>query len=342
MSNMKTVITVILSCFSTILLSQEVIQNTDTPKSPGAGRVIQIEEVFVVPETGDDYVLQNPRMLKISDKGDFVILDQTAVLEFDNNMKHIRTYAPEQEQVMLHNMQLTGDLIHAYNRMYPPYLYTFNRNNDKVKKLMARDRLHMFLYEYLNRFYFMGSSMYSLNEKGKDYKEEASLKVKSDETIDGRSRIVVTQDPKTAIDMDAELAYVSNTPEYLIKQIDLKTSEILRTFSRPYDRVPSGAQPPWPEYKLDILNVLFANDQIWAITSTDDKKKGKLVDVYNQSGEYMDAFWISCREKGKPMLFSARHIAVHGNQVYVLYTDSKDRVKIGKGEINGKNLYNNP
>ena len=331
---MKTVVTITMLCLSSALWSQEIIENGEKPSSPDAGRVVKIEKVFAVPETGNDYVLQNRRKLTITEEGHFFILDQTSVLEFDASMNHIRTYSPEGEQIMLHSMQISKEKIHVYSRMYPPCLYSFTRANHNVNMFVASDRMPFYLFEYLNRHYFLESNMYSVNKEGKDHKEKTDLDVKSKESMEGDTRTVVTFDPQAAFDPESGLAYVSNTPEYLINQIDLKTGKILRKFNRKYERVQTHpSQARWSKYKLDMMNILCVDDKIWVITSTVDEKKGQLVDVFNQSGKYLDSFWINCREKGQALRFSAKNIAVYGDHLYILYLDTKNRAMIGKGEI---------
>jgi hypothetical protein len=46
------------------------------------------------------------------------------------------------------------------------------------------------------------------------------------------------------------------------------------------------------EYQNDVQKLLIFKDKLWVLTSTYEKGKGILVDVFNQAGEYIDNFFL--------------------------------------------------
>jgi len=53
---------------------------------------------------------------------------------------------------------------------------------------------------------------------------------------------------------------------------------------------------PKAKYHLDIQMMMLVKDRLWVITSTVDKKKGILVDVFDREGKYVDNFYLSYPE----------------------------------------------
>jgi len=103
---------------------------------------------------------------------------------------------------------------------------------------------------------------------------------------------------------------VVHTPEYLLKISDMDAGAIVKTISRKYQRIETP--PPTPEdkkprliingkeimaprqkYLNDISKVIAQGDRIWVVTSTKDPKKGTLIDVFDDAGKYIDAFYLN-------------------------------------------------
>ena len=52
--------------------------------------------------------------------------------------------------------------------------------------------------------------------------------------------------------------------------------------------------PPIPDYRYDIYKIFFMpNNELWVMTSTVDKKSGRLFDVFDTQGNYIRNFFIS-------------------------------------------------
>lgn len=97
--------------------------------------------------------------------------------------------------------------------------------------------------------------------------------------------------------------FVNNTPEYEISLLDLDTGKIARIFARKYKRIEHTLRRGEAEfnkkygfkrpYESDIRGLYIFGDRLWVQTSTEDKEKGTLYDVYSFDGVYQDAFFLN-------------------------------------------------
>ncbi|MBE3125851.1 MAG: hypothetical protein IMZ57_09350 [Acidobacteria bacterium] len=101
---------------------------------------------------------------------------------------------------------------------------------------------------------------------------------------------------------------LSHTSEYLIKIYDPAADKVIREFHRVYERVKpeppteidkkgqliGGKRYPRPEqdFQSDVKVILTRGDEIWVVTSTKDKSKGVLIDVFDGEGVYRDCFYL--------------------------------------------------
>ena len=103
-----------------------------------------------------------------------------------------------------------------------------------------------------------------------------------------------------ALSDDGRYLFVNNTPEYEISMLDLDTGKIARVFTRKYKRIehtPRRGEAEFNKkygfkrpYEADIKGLYVFGGQLWVKTSTEDKEKGALYDVYSHDGVYQDAF----------------------------------------------------
>jgi len=127
-------------------------------------------------------------------------------------------------------------------------------------------------------------------------------------------------------------AYASHTAEFQVKVLDLETGQILRTFKRDYDRVEntdpapaaggslnmggSAISPPRLKIKNDISGLYPRGDRLWVLTSTYDKNKGTLIDVFDAEGRYVDCFSLKAEINGQVHSFDGLKTWLTGDAVY--------------------------
>lgn len=84
--------------------------------------------------------------------------------------------------------------------------------------------------------------------------------------------------------------------------------------------------PPPPKYLFDISALYIVNNSLWVRTSTRDKDKGYLIDVFEFDGSYVDSFYLKT---------DGRLIGTHGNSIFIREADENGLVSIAKYKIIG-------
>jgi len=144
--------------------------------------------------------------------------------------------------------------------------------------------------------------------------------------------------------VDDRFVFLFHSPEYLIRIIDIEKGEIPLSFRRKYERVkyefalPKNAPSdyPVPKYHNDLCRLLWHKGNLWAVTSTFDKDKGILVDVFSREGQYLDNFYLPIFKirRNNPQYYAP--MALWENFLYLLEADEDDIISLVKYEIIGE------
>ena len=146
-----------------------------------------------------------------------------------------------------------------------------------------------------------------------------------------------------AVPFKGKYLALSHTSEYLIKIYDPATDKVVREFRRAYERVKpdpptaiekigniriGGKYYPRPEQKFqsDVKAILTRGDQIWAVTSTRDKSKGVLIDVFDGEGTFMDSFYLKLPEPALRQLRWSGYCALDGDFLWVAESDDENDI----------------
>ncbi|MCJ7582251.1 MAG: 6-bladed beta-propeller, partial [Candidatus Aminicenantes bacterium] len=137
MKNALTFLTLLMFSIS-FVSSQEVIENTENPLNPNAGRVLKIKEVFRISDESGEFYFKYPGKLKVSPDGEIFISDANQFLKFDENgnfiqnffkkgqgpgeFSYIGNYWLDDEKIIIHNttpnklvwLDLDGNLLNEY------------------------------------------------------------------------------------------------------------------------------------------------------------------------------------------------------------------------------------
>jgi hypothetical protein len=154
----------------------------------------------------------------------------------------------------------------------------------------------------------------------------------------------------TTIPYREKYLVISHTQDYLLKIYDVQSKKIIRSFRRKYERVKVpegrgvggvirflGKMYTVPrKYFNDITKLLECNDLIWAMTSTADKDKGVLIDVYNFEGRYQDNFYLKFPGKIDPIFIGYLPMAVSGDDLFMVAKNEDETYSIKKYRIEDK------
>ncbi|MCP5053467.1 MAG: 6-bladed beta-propeller [bacterium] len=154
---------------------------------------------------------------------------------------------------------------------------------------------------------------------------------------------------------NSSYVYYSNTFRYEIKCYNIKQEKIESIWKRDYKPVMILKQenekyrfgvmlgvssrkkfhkyqaPPRKDFP-DIQKMFVINDNLWVITSTIDKEKGVLVDVFDQKGRYSDHFYLLLPTNLDlhNLYRSPISISNNGNHLIITERDEEDNFKVVK------------
>jgi hypothetical protein len=107
----------------------------------------------------------------------------------------------------------------------------------------------------------------------------------------------------SAVPFGDDWLVIHHEQDYWLKMFDLRSGGVMFKFGRKYRRVkqekpkrekeegPVSLDPP-VEFANDIQKLFVVGDKILVMTSTIEKTKGILVDVFDKDGEYIDNYYL--------------------------------------------------
>jgi hypothetical protein len=134
---------------------------------------------------------------------------------------------------------------------------------------------------------------------------------------------------------DGNRLYVSHTRDYLIEALDLNKGQVAVRFKRKYPSV-KYKERGWEEnyykkfgapkikYEIDISGLFINKDSLWVKTSTSDKEKGDLFDVFDSQGRFIDNFYLGA---GRTLLNP------YGDTAFILEKDKAENYLLIKYKI---------
>lgn len=351
----KTVLPWGLLAFCGFLSAQEIIRNPDKPSGPNSGRVLELREEFRISDAGGEFFLRSPMILKTGPDGFIYVSDRDELVQLDAQGRFRRNLFKKGqgpgELSYVTNFEVAGDLLVVHSQS-PAKLVWFDAQGKAVKEvsLAALGNLMRFLFRMPGNAYFFRMEIPISTKKTPPSDLPFSLLSISD---DGKHERRVTAfstrflsvgpaflwDALLTAAMGGRYLFVGYANPYSVKVFDCDEERLLRTFSRPYKRVPrpkgnSGAsitsldgrklQLPGSEYLEDIVALFVAGDALWVQTSTKDPDRGILFDVFNVEGRYVDAFYL--KTAGRPL-------AVEGDAVFIVERTSDETLEIAKYRI---------
>jgi len=153
-----------------------------------------------------------------------------------------------------------------------------------------------------------------------------------------------------AVPFKGKYLALTHTSEYMLKIYDPAADKVFREFRRAYERVKpeplteeqkkSGVivdgkhyGPPGQKYQNDIKNLFTRGDEIWAVTSTKDKSKGVLIDVFDGEGIYRDCFYLKLPEAALQNVLYPGYCVLDGDFLWVVERSEDETVTIKKYRV---------
>ena len=360
------------TCFSFFLAAigtaQQAIENPENPPSINAGRVVSLKEVARISEEEGKFFFEQPWDVFTGRDGFVYVQEPKKFYKFDANFRFVRNLLKWGEGPGELNGNLTGVIIgDAEVLLYSSNVYKLLRLN-LDGKLLGETK---FVTGFSSLLGYQGGRYVVMKHERKDIPRVSGL-VEQDyrlTLIADDGNIVNTpfvlpltnaQHFRTiggvpsggtssisrfmSLPVDNRFVFFFHSPEYFIRVIDLEKGVVALSFRRKYERMKyeftlpknAPADYPVPKYHNDLCRLLWHKGKLWAVTSTFDKNKGILVDVFSREGQYLDNFYLPIFKirRNNPQYFAP--MAIWGNYLYLLEADEDDIISLIKYEIVGE------
>lgn len=352
---------------------QEIIKNSSTPESKNAGRVFTAQKVMEIQDGSGDYFFKWPYYLKIGPDGSIYVMDKDQLLKFSASGKFVKNFVKTGkgpgETTSISNYVIQEDNSLVLHNWGPNKILFFNSQGEFVSetRLPFETFCELFSIDKNNYYFFMAHTGKSIRGvKYIDIYKEMQVISRADNsvktTINLPLKVYMLNAPDgpqirvNLIDLLSNrlrdnLFYFSNTFEYSIKLFDLDNPALIKEISRQYQRVKvddenkkhlnSGRfsyngklyESPFPEYFPDIQSLHVLDGKLLVITSTVDKEKGVLVDVYNEKGKYIDNFYIKLPDGTCYLRMNHFKPVLQKDSIILIETDKDENLTIVKYRI---------
>jgi len=307
-----------------------VVENSARPSGKNPGRVIELKPLLSLSDQPPHFFFKYPSEVKLSRRGDVFVLDDEEILQFDSSGKFLRNYFKKGqgpgEMQYVRDIAIDGENLAGFDS-FPKKVCRFDFEGKllsefKINQLRAGTRLVRLIHADGSNYYLTSSGFPDTggkfvrvenpnyfqvyNEKTEQVEELAAFSVPAWAMTGGGAGAMVETCPLRIVPYRKNQFVISHTEDYLLKIFDVEKKEVVAAFRRKYKKVkiPEALRHPTriavtdrqytynPTHYNDILEVLVVGDLIWALTSTVDKSKGLIVDVFNGQGQYVDCFYL--------------------------------------------------
>ena len=344
----------------TWISAQKVTKNPDQPADARAGRVLQLNKELTVTDEQGEFYFKSPKNIQIAPDGSIFLLDEDQFLKFDADGKFLKNLfrigqGPGEVEQISDYIFSDGQI--AVLQAQPNKIVLMDMQGEFLREIKPDEACYRLFTFYNGRYYGAQNSRPQFGKLGDEPKIldiTWNFRIASDT---GEVEVTDLNFPVTWYAQRIESAVIANnivdfmafpaqdrymvishTQKYLLKLLDLESGQVIREFSREYARIRMKPDktgkaevrpdtfalvPPVDHYN-DIQKFFIMEDRIWVMTSTMEKEKGFLVDVFDMAGRYLDNFYLPLQDSIKQAGLARHPLTIHGGCVYVMEYDADD------------------
>lgn len=351
--------------------AQQIINNTDQPKSKHSGRVVELVEISTISDESGDFFFKRPNSFRVAQNGDLFIRDSEQLLQFGINgdfkrnffvkgegpgeMTSMTGFEVSKEEVIIccdspskiMKMDIKGNLIKEIPMKFGRRLRSFEffHNNEYFFFLIDWERMTKF-----DGVIDLPHELISMASDGVTITKHTVFPTKVVNAMRGGvSGGYIPVDRLFSVQCKDKYLIVSHTEEYLLTLFNAESKQIIK-FNRPYLRIKATGkndkrpnlritlgrqtfQAPKRNYLYDVEQLWVNGEVLWVLTSTYEEGKGFAVDVFDMSGTYIDMFFLKLPEKTVEEYFGYYQMAVSGDFFYATEKDKDENYIIKKYKI---------
>jgi hypothetical protein len=301
--------------------AQTVVENPAKPSAKDAGRVLKLTEVWRISDESGEFYFKYPHDLKIAEDGSIFLAEAEQFLKFSADGKFLGN--------LYKKGQGPGEIGREfYYHLRGPDLFVQDMNSGRFWRadlegrfqesiILAGKDYHGFVGALPDGFLFLKTAWPPPNERtgklmeiletvalvGPDGSERRDAATFRPKTFLGPNTGMSWDPDITELSPDRTLLYAVHSRDYIVEVIDLASGALVRRIKRIYPKVVhveadwepdfrkrTGA--PKKEFEPDIDELFPVDERLWVVTSTTDKTKGRLIDVFDKDGRFVDSFYL--------------------------------------------------
>jgi len=338
-----------------IISAQGVIENPAKPTAANAGRILKLQEIWRVTDAAGTFFFKYPNRLRIAPDGSIFLQDDEELLKFSPDGKFLRNLFKKGEgpgeMSTSFSYQIDGRELVIYDNNLRR-LWRADQDGKLLSEIPVDKKVQRFLLGvYRNDFIFFREDapiaksgipgfvdfpnmIILVSKDGKSETDVQPFFFKRYQVSPGRGGMNWGNSLK-AVSEDGRFVSGFHGREYLIEVMDLEQRKIVRRFKRDYPRIPEsetkeqrewreGQKLPKDDYKTDLINLVPNGSRIWAVTSTEDPDQGRLCDVFDADGKFVDCFYLGA---GRTLLRTV------GDAIFVLESNKDETFRLVKYKI---------
>jgi hypothetical protein len=301
--------------------AQVVIENPAKPLAKDAGRVLKLTEVWRISEESGDFYFKYPRDLKIAVDGTIFLADEEQFLKFSAEGQFLKNlYRKGQGPGEIEGYffyQISGDGLFIQGM---PSQRFWRADFDGIYQEeidLAKKDYRGFVAMLPEGFLLLKTAWPPPSERtgklmeilhtvvlvGRDGQERRDLVAFRPKTYLAPNAGMSWDPDIIELSPDGKRLYAVHSRDYLIDVVDVPSGRIGRRLLRSYGKIPhieadhesefrKEHGSPRIEFEPDIRELFPVDSGVWVETSTDDKAKGRLIDVFDANGRFVDSFYL--------------------------------------------------
>jgi hypothetical protein len=332
---------------------QTIIENPEKPPAKNTGRVLKLQEIWQITDEGGQFYFKYPGELRMSSDGHIFLADENELLKFTPEGKFIKN--------LFKKGQGPGEIESNFAYfIYNNELYTYDfmalkmirtdLNGELVKQVRIESEPYNGFYGVFKDWFVFLKDVFPPPAERKSKLQDmpcAIRLVSADGKIEKECYVFQRQmffHPNgmtswtrwySVLSEDGACLYVMHTRDYLVETLDLNKGQVVHRFKRKYPSV-KYKERGWEEnfykkfkapkirFEIDVLGLFLNRDSLWVKTSTSDKAKGDMFDVFDSEGRFIDSFYLGA---GRTLLNP------YGDIVFVLEKDQAENYRLIKYKI---------
>jgi len=338
-----------------MLSAQEVIENPGKPAAANAGRLLKLEEIWHITDEGNAFFFKYPNRLRIAPDGSIFLQDDAGLLKFSPDGKFVRNLFRKGEGPgelsSGFSYQIDGREIIIYDSGLRR-LWRADQNGKFLGDIPVSKQINRALIgAWRDSLVFYRQDAPAVGSGAPGFADIPHMIMTLSK--DGKSETDIQPffakrylipgggmnwgNSIKALSEDGRFVFGFHGRDYLIEVLDLDQKKFVRRFRRAYERIPeleTEDQRAWREkmklpkadYLADIINLVPHGSGLWVVTSTDRPEKGRLCDVFDEAGRYVDCFYLGA---GRTLL------RVAGDCIFLLEQNKDETLRLVKYRIAG-------